>query len=140
MRLKRFTVDFTLTFYELNRWNERYFSSSGTRSFTHIYWIPSVNSTFCIHLWEPPLVDQQSRLLTVEPYYYQRQLVATKRGPSLHLYSIIASKLSRNITSTHAATFRCYLHRVQLVLCELLLWNHKAFLFDIFFLNYFQLY
>lgn len=51
----------------------------------------------------------------------QRQLVATKRGPSLHLYSIIASKLSRNITSTHAAIFRCYLHRVQLVSCELML-------------------
>lgn len=76
-----FSRQFTLTFFELNlcflKWHKKVYP--------HLLNSLS-NSTFCIHLWEPPLVDQQSRLLTVEPYYYQRQLVATKRGPTTSLF------------------------------------------------------
>lgn len=92
MRLKRFTVDFTLTFYEFEPMEWKICSFKWHKKVYQHLLNSLSNSTSCIHLRERPLVDQESRLLTVEPYCYQRQLVATERGPSLHLYSIIASK------------------------------------------------
>lgn len=58
--------------------------------------------------------NSRALLLSAPTCCYKKGAIVT----SLFDYSF---KLSRNITSTHAAIFRCYLHRVQLVSCELML-------------------